>query len=110
MTYGSECKIIKIESKEDILGTNRKPIKTTIPKRKEINRLFRTPYESLSMKDKLRISQLTNLANERISNKAFISIGAFMWILISMFGKTPYCAMWGMPLAIITLAVGLWII
>ena len=110
MTYGSECKIVKIESKEDILGTNRKPIKTTVPKRKEINKLFRTPYESLSMKDKLRISQLTSLANDRINNKVYTSLVAFMWIMIAMFGKTPYCAMWGMPLAIITLALGLWIV
>lgn len=110
MTYGSECKIIKIESKEDVLGTNRKSIKTTIPKRKEINRLFRTPYESLSMGDKLRISQLINLANGRINKKVYTSLAAFMWIMVSMFGKTPYCAMWGMPLAIITLALGLWII
>lgn len=110
MTYGSECKIIKIESQEDILGSKRNPIKVTVPRRKEINRLFRTPYESLSMGDKLRISQLVNLANGRINKKVYTSLGALMWILISMFGKTPYCAMWGMPLAIITLAVGLWII
>lgn len=110
MTYGSECKIIKIESKEDVLGSRQNPTKVTVPRRKEINRIFRTPYESLSMKDKLRISQLTNLANNRINNKVYVSLAAFMWVMVSMFGKTPYCAMWGMPLAIITLALGLWII
>ena len=109
MTYGSECKIIKIESKEDVLGTNRKPIKTTVPKRKEINRLFRTPYESLSMGDRLRISQLINLANNKINKKVYTSLAAFMWIMVAMFGNTPYCAMRGIPLAIITLVVGLWI-
>lgn len=108
MTYGSECKIIKIESKEDVLGTRRNPTKVTVPRRKEINRLFRTPYESLSMGDKLRISQLTNLANSRINKKVYTSLAAIMWIMVAMFGKTPYCEMWGMPLAIITLALGLW--
>lgn len=108
MTYGSECKIIKIESKEDVLGTNRKPVKVTIPRRKEINRLFRTPYESLSMGDKLRISQLINLSNDRINKKVYTSLAAIMWIMVAMFGKTPYCEMWGMPIAIITLALGLW--
>lgn len=109
MTYGSECKIIQIESKEDVLRSRVNPTKIMVPKRKEINRLFRTPYESLSVGDKLRISQLTNLANGRINKKVYTSLAAFMWILISMFGKTPYCAMWGTPLAIITLALGLWL-
>lgn len=109
MTYGSECKIIKIESQEDILGTKRKTNKVTVPRRKEINRLFRTPYESLSMSDRLRISQLINLANNKINKKVYTSLAAFMWIMVAMFGKTPYCAMWGIPLAIITLALGLWI-
>ena len=110
MTYGSECKIIKIESQEDILGSKRNPTKVTVPRRKEINRLFRTPYESLSMSDRLRISQLINLANSRINKKVYTSLAAFMWIMVAMFGKTPYCEMWGMPLAIITLALGLWIV
>lgn len=110
MTYGSECKIIKIESQEDILGSKRNPTKVTVPRRKEINRLFRTPYESLSMGDKLRISELTNLANNKINKKVYTSLAAFMWIMVAMFGKTPYCEMWGIPLAIITLALGLWIV
>lgn len=110
MTHGSECKIIKIESKEDVLGTRRNPTKVTVPRRKEINRLFRTPYESLSMGDKLRISQLTNLANGRINKKVYASLAALMWIMVAMFGKTPYCEMWGMPLAIITLILGLWMV
>lgn len=109
MTYGSECKIIKIESQEDVLGSNRKPVQVTVPRRKEINRLFRTPYESLSMTDRLRISQLINLANNKINKKVYTSLAAFIWIMVAMFGKTPYCAMWGMPLAVITLVVGLWL-
>lgn len=109
MTYGSECKIIQIESKEDVLGSNRKPVQVTVPRRKEINRLFRTPYESLSMTDRLRISQLINLANNKINKKVYTSLAAFIWIMVAMFGKTPYCAMWGMPLAVITLVVGLWL-
>ena len=110
MTYGSECKIIKIESKEDILGSKRNPTKVTVPRRKAINRLFRTPYESLSMGDRLRISQLINLANSRINKKVYTRLAAFMWIMIAMFGKTPYCEMWGIPFAIITLFGGLWIV
>lgn len=110
MTYGNECKIIKIESKEDILGSKRNLTKVTVPKRKEINRLFRTPYESLSMSDRLRISQLINLANGRINKKVYTSLAAFIWIMVAMFGKTPYCEMWGIPLAIITLALGLWMV
>ena len=109
MTYGSECKIIKIESQEDVLGSNRKPVQVTVPRRKEINRLFRTPYESLSMTDRLRISQLINLANNKINKKVYTSLAAFIWIMVAMFGKTPYCAMWGMPLAVMTLVVGLWL-
>lgn len=109
MTYGSECKIIKIESQEDVLGSNRNPVQVTVPRRKEINRLFRTPYESLSMTDRLRISQLINLANNKINKKVYTSLAAFIWIMVAMFGKTPYCAMWGMPLAVITLVVGLWL-
>lgn len=110
MTYGSECKIIKIESAEDVLGISRARETKRIPGRKERYELFKTNKKSLDSIDSARLKELEGLADKRIKEKTLTTGLAIVWLLISMLGKTPYCAMWGIPFAIITLIAGLWLV
>lgn len=105
-----DLKPIKIERPEDIIGTRWAREIKRIPGRKERYELFKTNKKSLDPIDSARLKELEGLADKRLKEKTLITGLAIIWILISMLGKTPYCAMWGVPFALITLIAGLWLV
>lgn len=101
---------IKIERPEDVIGPRWAREIKRIPGRKERYELFKANKKSLDPIDSARLKELEGLADKRLKEKTLITGLAIVWILISMFGRTPYCAMWGVPFAVITLIAGLWLV
>lgn len=77
-----------------------------IPKRSERNKLIRKGAKHFH--ELIMLRELEQMVKVRLIEKLCITGVAFLWLIIGLFGKTVYCAMWGIPLAIITLFVGVW--
>ncbi len=101
---------IKIESYQEILGIPdvEELINIKIPKRSTrtdlIKKRAKNIYEYVILKE------LEGLASKRIKEKSIITGLAMLWLFIGKYGNTPYCAVFAVPLVVITLIIGLWII
>lgn len=79
-----------------------------IPKRSERRKLVkgkRRHFHELIM-----LAELEKMVKDRLTEKLIITAVALIWLLIGLFGKTIYCALWGIPLSIITLIIGVWVL
>ena len=82
--------------------------KTVIPKRSERWKIIkgkRRHFYQIIM-----LAELEKIVKDRLTEKLLITTVALIWLLIGLFGKTIYCALWGLPLSIITLIVGVWLL
>lgn len=79
-----------------------------IPKRSERWKIIkgkRRHFHELIM-----LAELENMVKDRLTEKLLITTVALMWLLIGLCGNTIYCALWGIPLSIITLIIGVWLL
>lgn len=67
-------------------------------------------YGAKDYEESLALKEIEGFVNNRITEKVITTLIAFMWIMIAMYGKTPYCQIWGIPFAILSLVIGLWMI
>lgn len=67
-------------------------------------------YGAKDYEESLALKEIEGFVNNRITEKVITTLIAFMWIMIAMYGKTPYCQIWGIPFAIMSLVIGLWMI
>lgn len=82
--------------------------KIKIPKRSERIRLIKKGVKNLD--EWLLLAELEKMVKDRLTEKLLISVIAFIWLFVSVFGKTVYCTLWGIPLTIVTLFIGIWIL
>ena len=82
--------------------------KTVIPKRSERRRLIKRGVKNLD--EYIMLRELEKMVKDRLTEKLLITTVALIWLLIGLFGKTVHCALWGIPLSIITLIVGVWLL
>ncbi|MCW6701558.1 hypothetical protein NH288_05600 [Anaerococcus sp. NML200537] len=62
------------------------------------------------LEESLALKEIEGFVTNRITEKMITTLIAFIWLMIAMYGKTPYCQIWGIPFAIISLVIGLWMI
>ena len=67
-------------------------------------------YGAKDYEESLALKEIEGFVNNRITEKVITTLIAFIWLMIAMYGKTPYCQIWGIPFAIISLVIGLWMI
>lgn len=67
-------------------------------------------YGAKDYEESLALKEIEGFVNNRITEKVITTLVAFAWLMIAMYGKTPYCQIWGIPLTILSLVVGLWMI
>lgn len=79
-----------------------------IPKRSERNKLIRKGAKNLD--EFIMLRELEQMVKARLIEKLCVTGVAFLWLIIGLFGKTVYCALWGIPLAIISLFIGVWML
>lgn len=79
-----------------------------IPKRSERIRLVKRGVKNLD--EYIMLRELEKIVKDRLTEKLLITTVALIWLLIGLFGKTVHCALWGIPLSIITLIVGVWLL
>lgn len=79
-----------------------------IPSRSKRNKLIRKGVKNFD--EFVMLRELEQMVKVRLIEKLCITGVAFLWLIIGLFGRTIYCTMWGIPLAIITLFVGVWIL
>lgn len=82
--------------------------KTVIPKRSKRIRLIKRGVKNLDEYTILR--ELEKMVKDRLTKKLIITTTALIWLSIGLFGKTVYCTLWGIPLSIITLIIGVWLL
>ena len=82
--------------------------KTVIPKRSERLRLIKRGVKNLD--EYIMLRELEKIVKDRLTEKLLITTVALIWLLIGLFGKTAQCASWGIPLSIITLIIGVWLL
>lgn len=85
---------------------NKNMDKIRIPNRNKRNTLIRKGAKHFY--EVIMLRELEQMVSARLIEKLCITGVAFLRLIIGLFGKTVYCAMWGIPLAIITLFVGVW--
>ena len=79
-----------------------------LPKRSERLRLVKRGVKNLD--EYIMLRELEKIVKDRLTEKLLITTVALIWLLIGLFGKTAHCALWGIPLSIITLIVGVWLL
>lgn len=79
-----------------------------IPKRSERIRLIKKGVRNLD--ERLLLAELEKMVKDRLTEKLIITATALVWLFVGVYGQTVYCTLWGMPLMIITLFVGVWIL
>ena len=79
-----------------------------IPKRAERRRLIKRGVKNLD--EYITLRELEKMVKDRLTEKLLITAVALMWLLIGLCGNTIYCALWGIPLSIITLIIGVWLL
>ena len=67
-------------------------------------------YGAKDYEESLALKEIEGFVNNRITEKVITTLVAFAWLMIAMYGKTPYCQIWGIPLTILSLVIGLWMI
>ncbi len=79
-----------------------------IPSRKKRSELIRKGAKGTY--EKIMLRELESVVSRRLTEKAMISLIGLMWVMVAMYGKTELCAIFGLPLAVMTLAVGIWLV
>ena len=79
-----------------------------IPKRSKRTDLIKN--RARSFYEWFMLRELEQMVSDRLTEKLIISAVALMWLLVGLYGKTIYCALWGIPLAIISLFIGVWML
>lgn len=79
-----------------------------IPKRSERWKLIQG--KKRHFQEIIILAELEKMVKDRLTEKLLITLTALMWLLIGLYGNTIYCAIWGIPLVIITLLAGVWIL
>ena len=79
-----------------------------IPKRSERWKIIKRGVKNLD--EYIMLRELEKIVKDRLTEKLLITTVALIWLLIGLFGKTVHCALWGIPLSIITLIVGVWLL
>lgn len=79
-----------------------------IPKRSERIRLIKKGVRNLD--EWLLLAELEKMVKDRLTEKLIITATALLWLFVGVYGQTIYCTLWGIPLTIITLFVGVWIL
>lgn len=87
---------------------DRRMKKIKIPKRSERWKLIKGKKKHFH--EFIMLAELEKMVKDRLTEKLLISVIAFIWLFVGMFGKTVYCTLWGIPLAIVTLFIGVWIL
>lgn len=82
--------------------------KIKIPKRSERIRLIKKGAKNLD--EWLLLAELEKMVKDRLTEKLLITVTTLMWLIFGLCGRTAYCALWGIPLAFITLFIGVWIL
>ena len=82
--------------------------KNEIPKRSERRRLIKRGVKNLD--EYIMLRELEKIVKDRLTEKLLITAVALMWLLIGLYGNTIHCALWGIPLSIITLIIGVWVL
>lgn len=82
--------------------------KIKIPKRSERWKLIKG--KKRHFQEIIMFAELEKIVKDRLLEKLLITLTALMWLLIGLYGNTIYCTIWGIPLMIITLLVGVWIL
>lgn len=67
-------------------------------------------YGAKDYEESLALKEIEGFVNNRITEKVITTLVAFAFLMIAMYGQTPYCQIWGIPLTILSLVVGLWMI
>lgn len=82
--------------------------KIKIPKRSERWKLIKGKKRQIH--ELIMLAELEKMVKDRLTEKLLITAVALMWLLIGLYGKTIYCTIWGIPLSIITLIIGVWVL
>lgn len=82
--------------------------KIKIPKRSERWKLIKGKKRHFH--EIIMLAELEKIVKDRLTEKLLITAVALIWLLIGLYGKTIYCAIWGIPLSIITLIIGVWVL
>lgn len=82
--------------------------KIKIPKRSERIRLIKGKKRHFH--EIIMLAELEKMVKDRLTEKFIITAVALMWLFVGVYGQTIYCTLWGIPLTIITLLVGVWIL
>lgn len=82
--------------------------KINIPKRSERWKLVKGKKRQIH--EIIMLAELEKIVKDKLTEKLLITLTALMWLLVGLYGNTIYCALWGIPLSIITLIIGVWIL
>lgn len=82
--------------------------KIKIPKRSERRRLIKNGAKHFH--ELIMLAELEKMVKDRLLEKLLITLVALMWLVIGLYGNTIHCALWGIPLSIISLVIGVWIL
>lgn len=80
-----------------------------VPKSRK-KRIELIKYGARNFDESMMLKEIEGFVSKRLTEKVITTLIAFMWIMIAMYGKTPYCQIWGIPFAIMSLVIGLWMI
>lgn len=80
-----------------------------IPKSRK-KRIELIKYGAKNFEESRMLKEIEGFVTNRITEKLITTSVAFIWIIVAMYGKTPYCQIWGIPFAILSLVIGLWMI
>lgn len=87
---------------------SRRMRKIKIPKRSERWKLIKGKKRHFH--EIIMLAELEKIVRDRLAEKLIITAVALMWLFVGVYGQTIYCTLWGIPLTIITLLVGVWIL
>ena len=79
-----------------------------IPKRSERWKIIKRGVKNLD--EYIMLRELEKMVKDRLTEKLLITTVALIWLLIGLFGKTVHCTLWGIPLSIVTLIIGVWLL
>lgn len=88
--------------------TNRRMRDIKIPKRSERRKLVKGKKRHFH--ELIMLAELEKMVKDRLTEKLLITALTLIWLIVGLYGQSIYCALWGIPLAIITLFVGVWVL
>lgn len=80
-----------------------------VPKSRK-KRIELIKYGAKNFDESMMLKEIEGFVSKRVTEKVITTLVAFAFLMIAMYGQTPYCQIWGIPLTILSLVVGLWMI